>query len=203
MIEVGWAALLISVAVWAWVGPRSLVPALDHRALAPAADLAALRLRSAEVGELCDRLATALDAGLAWPAAWSHATGCADACVYPADPAAREALVMLRAALRLTEATGVPAAAVLRAVAIAVRDRADAEAARRAAVSGPVAAARIVAGLPIAGPVVGAALGIDPVGALTGTVWGQACAIGGALFLVAGAAWSRRLVVRARSWAHS
>lgn len=158
---------------------------------------------AAQLVDVAELLATALDAGLPLPVAWAHVVGDdpRHAVLVAADSDARAALLSVRAALRLSEAHGVPAAAVLRAAAVSVRDRLDSEAARRAATSGPVAAAWIVAGLPVIGPLLGAALGIDPVGVLTQTAWGRLCGAAGVTFLVVGALWSRQLVMRARSGA--
>jgi tight adherence protein B len=66
-----------------------------------------------------------------------------------------------------------------------------------------MAAARIVAALPLGGPVVAALLGVDPLVVLVGTAWGRACLVGGIGFVAVGAWWSHRLVQRARDEARA
>lgn len=152
------------------------------------------------VAALADRLATAVEAGLPLPSAWRHATGSAAPLrVVSADPVDRGAGAGLAAALRLADDRGLPPGEVLRVVAEAARDLRAADSARAAATAGPLAAARIVAALPLGGPLVAALLGVDPLEILLGTPWGRACLVGGLAFVAVGAWWSHRLVRRARA----
>ncbi|MGF1648317.1 MAG: hypothetical protein ACFCVF_15540 [Kineosporiaceae bacterium] len=152
------------------------------------------------VAAVADRLAAAVEAGLPLPAAWAHATGPAGSMtIDSADPVDRQAAAGLEVALRLAGDHGLPAAEVARAVADAARDVRAADTARAAASAGPLAAARIVAGLPLAGPVLAALLGVDVAAILLGTTWGRACLAGGLTLVAVAAWWSHRLVVRART----
>jgi len=152
------------------------------------------------VGEIADRVAVAVAAGLPLSAAWSHATGGGGPVVVSSpDPVDRGAAAGLAAALRLARDHGLPAADVLRAVAEAAREVRAADAARSAACAGPLAAARIVAGLPLAGPVVASLLGVDAVGVLLGSTWGRVCLVSGLALVGIAAWWSNRLVGRARA----
>ncbi|GEM_PF-5543211 len=200
------AAALAAVAGWLWSSDAVAVRArLQARtsldAITATRPGAVTPVGAVQAADIAEQLATALDAGLPLPVAWGHIVShdAVAAVLVAGDGEGRAALLALRAALRLTAENGVPAAAVLRAAAVSVRDRLDADAARRAAISGPVAAAWIVASLPVIGPLLGMAIGIDPIGVLTQTGWGRLCGTAGVMFLVAGALWSRRLVIRARA----
>jgi tight adherence protein B len=189
-------AALVLAAVLAGPGPPR------HRLARPPRGSdrpAPVPVTASTVAAVADRVAAAVEAGLPLPAAWAHATGAAGPLrVDSADPVDRRAAAGLAAALRLAGDHGLPAAEVLRAVAAAARDVRAADGARAAASAGPLAAARVVAGLPLAGPMLAALLGVDAPGILLGTTWGRVC-LGAGLVLVGLAAWwSHRLVVRAR-----
>ncbi len=155
------------------------------------------------LAEAVERAAAALDAGLPLTEALERAAVAAVAATAPAGPICRSAQSALLAALRVTAVLGCPAAEVLRRVAAGVRESVSGERARRAAVAGPVAGARIVGMLPVAGPLVAVALGVNPLVVLVGTDWGRLCGLLGLLLLAAGRHWSDRLVARARSAADS
>jgi tight adherence protein B len=190
------AATLALAAVLAGPGPPR------HRLARPSRGLErSLRapVTAITVAAVADRVAAAVEAGLPLSAAWAHATGAPGSLlVDSADPVDRGAAAGLAAALRLADDHGLPAADVLRAVAEAARDVRAADGARAAASAGPLAAARIVAGLPFAGPVLAALLGVDVAGILLGTSWGRVCLVAGLALVGLGAWWSHRLVVRAR-----
>jgi tight adherence protein B len=162
------------------------------------------RVTATTVAALADRLAAAVEAGLPLPSAWRHATGSSNPWrVASADPVDAGAAAGLAAALHLAEDRGLPPGDVLRVVAEAARDLRAADSARAAATAGPMAAARIVAALPLGGPVVAALLGVDPLDVLLGTAWGRVCLVGGIGFVAVGAWWSHRLVLRARDEARA
>jgi len=159
----------------------------------------AVRLVVAQVGAL-------LRAGQAPGAAWHRATGVrADATGTPraedlaphvGGAATARAVV---AACRLAADVGAPLAAVLDEVAATIAADAEARAERDAALAGPRATSRVLLWLPAVGVLLGYVLGADPLAtALDGGVGTAGLAVG-VLLLVAGRAWSRRLVARART----
>ncbi|WP_243856704.1 hypothetical protein [Actinomyces sp. ZJ751] len=98
------------------------------------------------------------------------------------------------AACRLTGALGAPLADVLEAVAEGVADSARAEASRATALSGPRATARLLAGLPLFGLVLGAGVGARPLQVLLDGGWGSALGAGGLVLVVIGHVATSRLV---------
>jgi tight adherence protein B len=170
-----------------------------------------------DVAETADRLSVLLGAGLTPPAAWGHLAARGSAPVRdaaraaeagePVAPAlraeeapgaARAAWDALAAGVAVAERTGAPLATVLEQLAGTLRDIGTAERDVRAALTGPRLSARLVMALPAVGIAFGFALGFDPVGALLGSPLGTACAAGGGLLFLAGWAWTRKLVRRAR-----
>jgi tight adherence protein B len=100
-------------------------------------------------------------------------------------------------ALRVAAVTGAPPAAVLERVA---DDLAQGEERRRAvtaALSGPRASAVLLAGLPVVGLGLGAAMGADPLGFLLGTPAGRGTCCAGVVLDALGLLWVRRIVRRA------
>lgn len=139
-----------------------------------------------------------LEAGLPTAAAAQAAGASALLDGRPLAPDAGDGVRALLVAVDVVEQLGAPAADVLRQASAGMRDGVAAERSRRAAVAGPVAAARIVGVLPLAGPLVALGLGIDPVEVLVSTPWGRACGLAGVALLVVAAWWSRWLVGAAR-----
>lgn len=110
----------------------------------------------------------------------------------------REGLQSLGRAWELGEVTGAPMAGL--AVRVADQVRADQETRRvvQAELSGPRATARLLAGLPLVGLLMGRMAGGDPVGFLFGTLAGQACLLAGTCLACAGLAWTERMARRAQ-----
>ncbi len=94
--------------------------------------------------------------------------------------------------------TGAPLASVLERAADTLRALADADRQIDLALSGPLATARIVGLLPLAGVLLSLLIGADPVGVVVGTVPGAVAAVLGVAALAAGIRWTRRLVAAAR-----
>ena len=178
----------------------------------------------AEVAALVHRLAVLLAAGVAPAAAWRHlarapdAGAIADAAARAGPGGIAVALAAvgrrpagtrrgragpgplgaawtgLAAAWTVSVAAGAPLAPTLRGYAELLRGFAAAERGARVALAGPRATARLVLVLPVVALAFGALLGQDVLGVLVGTPLGWACvAIGGALML-AGRAWTGRLL---------
>lgn len=110
----------------------------------------------------------------------------------------REGLQSLGRAWELGEVTGAPMAGL--AVRVADQVRADQETRRvvQAELSGPRATARLLAGLPLVGLLMGRMAGGDPVGFLFRTLPGQACLLAGTCLACAGLAWTERMARRAQ-----
>lgn len=136
-------------------------------------------------------------AGATPDAAWAGAgvrarDGVPDAAALLRAGAGPQAAAALVAAGRLVLRAGAPPGPVLDAVAGALDAEERAAAARRAALAGPAASARLLAWLPAVGPVLGFAVGVDPAAAWSGGLrWAVAF---GALAALAGRAWSAALV---------
>lgn len=158
-----------------------------------------VRLVVTQVGAL-------LRSGAAPGVAWERATGVrVDASGVPRvdDLAAHLGSVgtarAVVAACRLAGEVGSPLVAVLEEVAASLAADAEADAARDAALAGPRATTRVLLWLPAVGVLLGYVLGADPVAtALDGGV-GTVGVLLGVLLLLAGRAWSGRLVARART----
>lgn len=95
--------------------------------------------------------------------------------------------------------TGAPLAATLERAADDLRAHADAERQVDIALAGPLATARTVALLPLAGVGLGLLLGVDPFGVVLGTIPGAVAAVLGIALLVAGVRWNRRMAAAART----
>lgn len=115
------------------------------------------------------------------------------------DPAAATAIRTVVAASRLTHTLGSPLAEVLDRCAVTVTEAEQAREARGVALAGPRSTARILAGLPLLGLVLGAGLGADPVGSATDGGWGTASVLAGLLLLVLGRRWTTALVAAAEA----
>ena len=154
-----------------------------------------------DIARLVERLATIIASGTAPRTAWSAAAEAtapgplqdlARAVGAGADPARAAGtltgspeIAALSAALEVCERTGAPLGPVLLTLADGLRDVADAALARRSAFAGPLATARILLALPLAGIGLGLLLGADPLGLLLhgDGLWllasGTACTLGG------------------------
>lgn len=103
----------------------------------------------------------------------------------------------LAACLEVSEASGAPVASVLSRLATGLESELDAAALRRTALAGPRATSRLLNWLPLLGLLLGMVLGADPVAVLLGTTVGWWCLGGGAVLLVLGRWWSKRLLTSA------
>ncbi|MGH3727195.1 MAG: type II secretion system F family protein [Micromonosporaceae bacterium] len=99
----------------------------------------------------------------------------------------------LTAGWRLAETTGAPLADVLDRLDAEVRGGERARALAAAHAASARATATLLAGLPLAGVVLGYGIGADPVAVLFGTPVGGACAVGAVALQLAGLAWAQRL----------
>jgi tight adherence protein B len=113
------------------------------------------------------------------------------------DPALGEALDRITAAVVLSGRTGCSLASVAGAVEDDLRARLRHRSELRSATAAPRASAWLLAGLPIVGLAMGAGIGADPWGVLTGTGVGQVLLVAGVALEAAGLAWSGRRVARA------
>ena len=178
-------------------------------------------MRVEVVAQDVSRLAVLLRAGLPPGSAWAHlveaagpgpgsawaAAAGAAATGEPVAPALRDAFVRRRrhddaeealravaAAVEVCERTGAPTAQLLRRLAGALRDEADARDAREAALAAPRATARVLLALPVLGLLLGHAVGAAPLLVLAATGPGRLAGLVGALLALAGWLWTRRLV---------
>jgi tight adherence protein B len=112
----------------------------------------------------------------------------------PAPPVAEHAL-------RIGEAAGVPPAEALAGVDRDLQARTELAHAVTGAVAGARASAALLAGLPVLGLLLGAAMGARPVAFLSGSGAGRLVCCVGVLLDAAGVVWTQRLVARAeRTW---
>ena len=101
------------------------------------------------------------------------------------------------AVCRMSKLTGAPTADVLESCAAGITEAGEAAAARRVAMAGPKASARILALLPVLGLCVGTMIGAEPLAFLLSPGPGRVLLALGFLFELAGLAWARALVRRA------
>lgn len=111
-----------------------------------------------------------------------------------ASAAGDPVLDLIRAAVRLSGATGCSLAVVLAAVEDDLRARHRRRLDLRTATAGPRAAAALLAGLPVLGLAMGGGVGAHPWPVLTTTTAGQVALVIGVLLEVAGVAWVGRLL---------
>jgi tight adherence protein B len=112
--------------------------------------------------------------------------------------AVRRAWALLAACWDVAAESGAPLATTLERAAESVRALADADRQVELALTGPLATARVVALLPLAGVGMALLIGADPVGVVFGTVPGAVAALLGVGALVLGMRWNRRLIAAAR-----
>ena len=108
-----------------------------------------------------------------------------------------DGVAAVAAAWSVAEYAGAALAPALRGAAEALRDRADAERDVDTALAGPRATARLMSWLPVVGVAMAYAIGVDVVGTLIRSPFGWAAAVLGGGLLLAGRAWTRRLVASA------
>ncbi|WP_447653129.1 type II secretion system F family protein [Microbacterium sufflavum] len=155
-------------------------------------------------------LAVLLQAGAAPLVAWRHLAGTGDpnaiavlARVDDGTPlvtaidAAGGRWRELAAAWEIATVVGAPLAEVLRTIAESLRDAAAADDVR-VALAEPAGTARLLLWMPLAGLLLGVALGFDTIGVLLGTPAGATCAVAGLLLVGAARMWTRRLLRRAQ-----
>lgn len=164
--------------------------------------------------ESTERLAVLLEAGLAPGVAWRHLArdDPASLAARVADGGADELADRLAAAVAGSEHPGAPALAAVWRVATdagaplatalldlgsTLRDLAQSAREVETALAGSRATSRIVLALPPLGLLLGAVLGLDVVGALSGSPVGAVSLAAGAALVVAGARWNRRLLAAA------
>jgi tight adherence protein B len=158
------------------------------------------------------KLAVLLQAGATPDAAWRHLArtgeGDAERIARRADegvvlPQAIEAEAAragggpwrdVAAAWDIAARVGAPLADCLRSVAAALRDAHEAQDDVRIALAEPAGTARLMTWLPLAGLLLGAALGFDVLGALFTQPVGMGCLGAGLGLLLAARAWTRGLV---------
>lgn len=162
----------------------------------------------AELGDLLGALtqvATALRSGALPEHAWARAGVRAPRGVPSRTdllarwPRQAVAVGTVLAAAELTATLGVAPAGLLDQVAATLAHDAEAAGQQRAALAGPVTTARLLAGLPAAGLLLGGALGADPLAVLLDGAGGTALLLVGGLLLLAGRRWTARCVSEARA----
>jgi tight adherence protein B len=107
------------------------------------------------------------------------------------------AWVDLAAAWEIATTVGAPLAEVLRIIAESLRDAASAADDVRIALAEPAGTARLLLWMPLAGLLLGFALGFDTIGVIVGNPLGAVCVIAGLLLVLAARLWTRRLLRRA------
>lgn len=109
----------------------------------------------------------------------------------------REVLGRLAVCWQVGTTSGAGLAEAVDGLATGLRRRAAVEREVAQQLAAPRSTARLVAGLPVLGVVMGAGLGADPLHVLLHTSWGGGCLVLAVLLDVAGVAWTDRLVARA------
>jgi tight adherence protein B len=108
------------------------------------------------------------------------------------------ALAPLAHAWRVAAVTGSPMADVLARVASDLADDEDQQRAVAVALAGPRSSAALLAGLPLVGIALGAAMGAHPLTFLLGSPGGRVCCCIGVALDAAGVLWTQRLMHRAQ-----
>jgi tight adherence protein B len=104
----------------------------------------------------------------------------------------------LAAAWEVATTVGAPLADVLRSLAESMRDAASAADDVRIALAEPAGTARLLLWMPLAGLLLGFALGFDTLGILVTNPIGTACLVAGLLLVLCARMWTRRLLRRAQ-----
>lgn len=155
-------------------------------------------------------LAVLLQAGAVPVVAWRHLADVGDAHavsvtarvdrgvpLLDAIEAEGGAWVDLAAAWEIATTVGAPLADVLRIIAESLRDAASAADDVRIALAEPAGTARLLLWMPLAGLLLGFALGFDTIGVIVANPLGAACVVAGLLLVLAARVWTRRLLRRA------
>lgn len=177
-----------------------------------------MRRRRDDAGDLAEAaavsvrtLAVLLQAGAVPLTAWRHLADsgdahaaavvarCDDGCpLMQAIEAEGGAWRDVAAAWDVATTVGAPLAEVLRSLAETMRDAATAADDVRIALAEPAGTARLLLWMPLAGLLLGFALGFDTVGVLFGNPLGIACLIAGLALVLCARLWTRRLLRRAQ-----
>lgn len=163
--------------------------------------------RAEDAASAVQTLAVLLQAGALPLVAWRHLAETGDAhalaVVRRADegvplPAAIEAeggaWRDVAAAWEIASTVGAPLAEVLRLIAASLRDAASAADDVRVALAEPAGTARLLLWMPLAGLLLGFALGFDTIGVVVRQPLAAGCVVGGLLLVMAARSWTRRLV---------
>lgn len=166
---------------------------------------------AADAATSVQTLAVLLQAGAVPLVAWRHLaeTGDANAArvadrveggmpLVQAIEAEGGAWVDLAAAWEVATTVGAPLAEVLRMLAETLRDAASAADDVRVALAEPAGTARLLLWMPVAGLLLGLALGFDTIGAITRSPIGIACVIAGLGLVLVARGWTGRLLRSAR-----
>lgn len=102
------------------------------------------------------------------------------------------------AAWDVATTVGAPLADVLRSLAETMRDTASAADDVRIALAEPAGTARLLLWMPLAGLLLGFALGFDTLGVLIGNPLGTVCLVAGLVLVLCARLWTRRLLRRAQ-----
>ncbi|WP_345752029.1 type II secretion system F family protein [Microbacterium rhizophilus] len=158
------------------------------------------------------KLAVLLQAGASPDAAWRHLAGTGDGDAERIAHRASAGMPLseaieaeaghpggdpwrdVAAAWEIAATVGAPLADCLRSIAAALRDAREAQDDVRIALAEPAGTARLMTWLPLAGLLLGAALGFDVLRVLFTNPIGIACLIAGVALLLAARGWTRRLV---------
>lgn len=163
------------------------------------------------VADSVQTLAVLLQAGAIPLVAWRHLAGTGDLSATAVLERTDEGVPLvaaieaqggmwteLAAAWEVATTVGAPLADVLRTIAEALRDAASAADDVRVALAEPAGTARLLLWMPLAGLLLGVALGFDTLGAIIGNPLGGACVVVGLLLVAVARLWTRRLLRRAR-----
>ncbi|TCJ28901.1 pilus assembly protein TadB [Microbacterium sp. PI-1] len=166
---------------------------------------------AAEAATSVQTLAVLLQAGAVPLTAWRHLAGTGDphavAVVGRVDEgvpllsaieAERGAWTDLAAAWEIATTVGAPLAEVLRIIAESLRDAASAADDVRIALAEPAGTARLLLWMPLAGLLLGFALGFDTLGVIVGTPLGAGSVVVGLLLVLAARQWTKGLLRRAK-----
>lgn len=198
---------------WRWgllVVTAAVIVVVVRRLVARAHARRTRRRREAAVIDLCDALASELAAGLAarralilacgTEAEWSRVVATARlqgdvsaALLAEAQAPGARGLRAVAAAWDVSARSGAGLAAVVEHVADSLRDEREAQAEVSASLAPARATGKLLAVLPLFGLALGASMGADPLGFLTGTGVGIGCLLGGVLLSLCGLLWVERL----------
>ena len=98
------------------------------------------------------------------------------------------------ACFEVCEGSGAPVAAILGRLALSIEADQDAAALRETALAGPRATVRLLSWLPFLGLGLGMAMGVDPLGALLGSLLGWLVLGSGVVLSLIGRLWSAKLI---------